>query len=334
MRTNVLLLGMLVSALAGACGDKESDSPEGAAGAAGDSHSATGGTAGDEQKATGGKAGDDHPATGGTAGDEQKATGGKAGDDHQATGGNSGDDDDDDDEAGGHPGAAGSSAAAGGDDEPEPGTAGAGGAPDPGRSGAGPGGSAGDSGDDGGGTYGFSIRAPKEREVTCSENPMGSTDPALLTDEDFVCTFAYGSVEGYVYVQATPTDCRMLMGATPSSYDATGWISVDGDVSQLDGISYDHGGNHFNNTFEFDYGDRHYRIAHSTIGFGGRSCQPPDCVQVFEEDATTLVEDGCTKERTLPVTCVAIEEAGVVPSLADTFAPCPGDPNYSEEAQG
>jgi hypothetical protein len=330
MRTNVVLIGMLASALAGACGDKENGSPEGAAGAAGDRNAATGGEAGDDQEATGGKAGDDQEATGGKAGDDQKATGGKAGSDQKATGGKAGGDDDDDDAAGGTPGAAGDTGVAGRDDEPEPGTAGAGGAPDPSRAGAGPGGSAGEGGDDGGGTFGFLIRAPEEREVTCSENPMGSTGPEVLMDEDLVCTFAVDSVEGTVYVQATPTDCRVLMGATPSTFDTTGWISVDGDVSELDGVLYDHGGNHFNNTLEFDYGDQHYRIAHSTIGFGGRSCQPPDCVQVFEEDGTTLVEDGCTKARTLPVTCVAIEAAGVVPSLEDTFAPCPGDPNYSQ----
>jgi hypothetical protein len=312
MRTNAILVGMLVSALVGACGDSDDGASQAAAGAAGDSHATTGGQAGDGQ-------------SGGQAGEDQ--SGGQAGGGREATGGNSGDDDD---EAGGSAGAAGDAAAAGGGDGPEPGVAGAGGAPDQGTAGAGPGGSAGASGDDGGDAYGFDIRAPQESEVTCSENPTGSTDPALLLDEDFVCTFAADSVEGIVYIQDTPTDCRMLMGAVPTTFDTTAWISVDGEVSELDGLLYDHGGNHFNNTFEFDYKDQHYRFAHSTIGFGGRSCQPPDCVQIFESDATTLVEDGCTKERTLPVTCVQIEEAGVVPSLEDTFAPCPGDPNYTE----
>jgi hypothetical protein len=315
MKTNVVLIGMLVSAFAGACSDGGSDSSEGSAGAAGDSPVATGGQAGGDQKATGGQAGGDQKATGGQAGDDQKATGGRSAAD------------DDDDEAGGTPGTAGESGAAG-RDEPGPGT---GGAPDPGAAGAGPGGSAGEPGTDDG-TYGFGIRAPKEREVTCSGNPEGSTDPALLKDEDFVCTFAVGSVDAIVYIQDTPTDCLMLMGAVPTTFDTSGWISVDGDVSELDGLRYDHGGNHFNNTFEFDHGDQHYRMAHSSIGFGGRACQPPDCVQLFEQDGTTLVEDGCTKNRTFPATCVTIEEAGVVPPLDDAFAPCAGDPNYSEEA--
>ena len=165
--------------------------------------------------------------------------------------------------------------------------------------------------------------------MTCSEVPAGMpADPAILTEEDFVCTLSHEGVEGHVYVQATPTDCQILMGAVPTTFDANGWLSVDGTLTSLEGLSYDHGGNHFNNTFEFTLAGKRYRYAHSSIGFGGRSCQPPDCLQVYGDDGTTLLEDGCTVDRTLPVACVAVEAGGVVPELSDTFTPCPGDPNY------
>lgn len=52
-----------------------------------------------------------------------------------------------------------------------------------------------------------------------------------------------------------------------------------------------------------------------------------DCLQLLEGGGL-VTEDGCTKERTLPVTCVQVADDGTVPELVDTFAPCPGDPNY------
>jgi len=231
---------------------------------------------------------------------------------------------------GGHPQTGGDAGAAGTSEDPSPGGAGAAGAP---HDAAGAGGSAGAPdapGGSGATTLGFTLRAPEERTVTCSGGDPSVTEPALLLDEDYVCTFVHEAVEGHVYVQATPTDCQQLMGAVPTTFTATGWLSIDGVTVPLEELLYDHGGNHFNNTVEFVLDGRHFRYAHSSIGFGGRSCQPMDCLQVFEADGTTLVEDGCTMDRTLPVTCAAVEAAGVLPALEDTFAPCPGDPNYAE----
>jgi len=73
---------------------------------------------------------------------------------------------------------------------------------------------------------------------------------------------------------------------------------------------YDHGGNHLNNTVEFALDGQHYRYAHSSIGFGGRSCQPMDCLQVLEADGTTLVEVGCAVDQTHPVASVRVRAAG------------------------
>jgi hypothetical protein len=178
--------------------------------------------------------------------------------------------------------------------------------------------------------FGFVRRIPaEERSVTCSEYPEGlPEEPALFPDADVLCTFDDGTTTGHVYIQATPVDCTVLMGATPIYELTGGWMSVADAVTPLENASYDFGGNHANDALEFDYAGQHYRYFHSSLGFGGRACQPMDCLQIYEPDATTLIEDGCTMDRTLPVVCVAIEPNGSAPPLDDTFAPCPGDPNY------
>ncbi len=341
MKTTHWFLGSLVCTLAVGCGESDEDparSDDAANG--GESADAAGGAAGDEAQ-TGGTAGDadgeggDASSTGGeqpTGGAAGSSTGGQ-----QQSGGTAGS------STGGHPQTGGDAGAAGTSEDPSPGGAGAAGAPHDaagagGSAGAphdaaGAGGSAGapdEPGGSGATTLGFTIRAPEERTVTCSGGDPSFTDPALLIDEDYICTFVHDAVEGHVYVQATPTDCMQLMGAVPTTFEATGWLSIDGVTTPLEELLYDHGGNHLNNTVEFALDGQHYRYAHSSIGFGGRSCQPMDCLQVFEADGTTLVEDGCTVDRTLPIVCAPVEAAGVLPLLEDTFAPCPGDPNYAE----
>lgn len=293
MKTSTVLIATILGLFSFGCGDSDESPTESATGGEGGAAPSTGGSS---PKATGG--GDNADDETGGSGTEPGPSGGDAG-------------------AGEDPATGGSSGSAG---SPET----------EGNAGASAGGAPGTGGASGGGndaTFGFSIRAPEERSVNCTD----VADPQFLYDEDFVCTFRHGTVDGYVYLQATPTDCQVLMGPTPTSFDAAAWISIDGVADSLDAVAYDHGGNHFNNTIEFSYLGSLYRIAHSSIGFGGRSCQPPDCIQVYEQDGATLVEDGCTVERTLPVVCVAVETGGVVPELADTFAPCPGDPNYAEE---
>jgi hypothetical protein len=223
-------------------------------------------------------------------------------------------------ENGGKAGAAGSGGEAGTASE-EGGSAGAAGASEEG-------GSAGAAGAPSADTFhGFTLREPATATVTCSSGI--SSDPAELFDEDYVCTFEHEGVSGYVYSQATPLDCTFLMSAVPTDFDTTVLMTLDEkQLTPLENAVYSHGGNHMNNTLEFDFGDYHYRLAHSSIGFGGRTCQPPDCIQVYELDATTLVDDGCTVDRTLPITCAAVETVEPPPSLDTVFAPCPGDPNY------
>ncbi len=142
-------------------------------------------------------------------------------------------------------------------------------------------------------------------------------------DLDWLCTFEDDGVQGYIYVQTTPVDINLF--CVPSMSVVQAEISIDGQVEPLQNASYDYGGNHANDFLNFDYGGKSYEYNHSSLGYGGRSCQPMDCTRVDDGQA---VEDGCTMDRTLPVVCVAIEPDGTHADLVDTFAPCPGDPNY------
>jgi hypothetical protein len=93
-------------------------------------------------------------------------------------------------------------------------------------------------------------------------------------------------------------------------------------------VSYDWGGNHHNDAIEFDAAGKHWRAYHSSFGFGWRQCQPMDCLQQTQGVGGTVIEDGCTKERTLPAVCRPIKADGSYDALVDSFKPCLGDPNY------
>ncbi len=169
---------------------------------------------------------------------------------------------------------------------------------------------------------GFDIRDPQQREIMCSDYPDGYPNEAQnFADTDWLCTFAYDGVEGYLYVQSTPVDCDWSMVATPSFVTGTAEFSRDGVTSALDNAAYDHGGNHNIDTLSFDYAGKSYVYAHSSMGVGFRPCQPIDCMRVY--DGTTLIDDGCTAERTLPIVCVQIGEGGSHETLEDRFEPCP-----------
>jgi hypothetical protein len=172
--------------------------------------------------------------------------------------------------------------------------------------------------------YGFAIRTPQTRAITCT----GAEDqgPQDLPDTDYLCTFVHGGVSGYVYLQSTPVSCTMMMSALPTFETKLAQISIDGAVTDLSSATYEWGGNHHNDSFSFVYGGQTFTYDHSSFGFGFRCCDDPDCLRV--SDGATVVEDGCTKERTLPIVCVLIKPDATHDPLDDTFEHCPGDPNY------
>jgi hypothetical protein len=177
------------------------------------------------------------------------------------------------------------------------------------------------------GEYGFPVyRKSVDTKVTCSKPGPMATD-GTYPYADWLCTFAHGGTKGYVYVQNTPKDCTCMMTCTPA-FASQGWVSIDGKVTPLNPVGYDWGGNHNNDSLEFAVAGKTYKAYHSSFGFGWRKCQPMDCLQVEDQIAGTVSEDGCTKDRTLPIACVPIAPDGTHAALTDTFKPCLGDPNY------
>jgi hypothetical protein len=168
---------------------------------------------------------------------------------------------------------------------------------------------------------GFCIRVPQLRDVSGSQ----------MLDVDYVCTLDYESIHGFVYVQAHALACEPMVACT-SMLDGA-WISIGGVASAV-AASFDWGGRHNNDFFTIPHDSKVFKYYHSSFGWGWHACQPPDCNQVYQSDGVTLVEDGCTMERTVPQVCVRVEDDGTVPALTDTFAPCAGDPNYADAGAG
>ncbi|MFO0547092.1 MAG: hypothetical protein U0271_01825 [Polyangiaceae bacterium] len=211
-----------------------------------------------------------------------------------------------------------------GDDGPSGGSGGQGGNV---QGGGGAGASGGDNFGGGAQEFGFTIRTPEERSVTCSDYPNGgSTDPITFADSDWLCTYDYEGVTGYVYIASTPVDCEWTLDANPVFATKRAQISIDGVVTDLVGAAYDWGGNHHNDSLSFTYDSKNFQYYHSSFGFGFRSCQNMDCATVSAND--TLLEDGCTKDRTLPIVCQEIQPDGTHGDFVDTFMHCAGDPNF------
>jgi hypothetical protein len=169
--------------------------------------------------------------------------------------------------------------------------------------------------------HGFKIRLPRSRQITCG----GAKE--TLEDQDWICNFDHGEIHGYVYIQSTPVSWIKIMGVIPS-FTSLAQISIDGQVQSLEGAKYDWGGNHHNDMLSFGYAGNGYNYYHSSFGFGWRSCNNMDCLQVSVGATGTVTEDGCTKDRTLPQVCSKINADGTYEDLSkDTFAKCLGDPN-------
>lgn len=171
--------------------------------------------------------------------------------------------------------------------------------------------------------HGFAIRTPLVRTIPCG-GPF-CPDPVTAPDEDHLCTFKVGSVDGFLYFQATPLRFVAMQGC---EYETVGgWVSVGGRVTSVE-CSYDFGGNHHNDSVTFTYSGQTYRYYHSSLGVGWRACQPMDCIQLMTGNAVT--EDGCGPGRSIPIVCVRVAADGTTAPLVDHYAKCPGDPNAKD----
>lgn len=184
----------------------------------------------------------------------------------------------------------------------------------------------------------FKPRVPKMAAYHCTYEEGRGKDAIKweldFDQQDWICTFKYADKEGFVYVQGSPTSCRMLgMGMNPEISVDTAALYVNGKYETLSAVSYEWGGNHHNDKFRFTYDGKVYEYFHSSYGFGGRSCQEMDCMRVYEADGTTLIEDGCktfddnlSEVRSLPVVCrFANLNDGSFGDFTDSFELCNGD---------
>jgi len=172
--------------------------------------------------------------------------------------------------------------------------------------------------------WGFPMRLPQTHAFEY-EPVWGGTETLDALDADWLCTFAHGGVSGVVYLQTTPVRVESMGMSTNPVFEGRGaWMAVDGALADVLDPYYDWGGNHHNEYLEFTHAGKRYKAWHSSIGPGFRVCHTPDCLQVYDLDQT-LVDDGCTAARTLPIRCSPIQEDGTWEPLVDTFEPCEGE---------
>ena len=165
--------------------------------------------------------------------------------------------------------------------------------------------------------WGFHMRTPTSTELDCDGTRQS------FDHQDWICTFDTGDLRATLYIAATPAECVSFGMSSAPTFDCRSEIAFGEGAAPVQNPIYDWGGNHHNDAIEFDFGGTHYRIYHSSFGFGFRSCNFMDCVQVGPPGAVT--EDGCTCGRSIPAVCGRVTPEGTLPILVDTFAVCPGD---------
>ncbi len=185
----------------------------------------------------------------------------------------------------------------------------------------------------------FKTRVPKKAVYHCDLTQELGGFEGDFDQKDWICSFKYAGMEGYVYVQASPTGCTSHWGFYPDIGVDSAVIYVNGKYETLNDVTYDWGGNHHADSFRFSYDGKVFEYSRSSInGFAFRPCHEMDCLKVYEADGTTLIEDGCnfnsddlSKVRQLPIVCrFANLEDGSFGDFTDNFELCPGDSRLSE----
>ena len=173
---------------------------------------------------------------------------------------------------------------------------------------------------------GLEVRAPVMRHLVCTLNPQGFEPmEADAPDVNWVCTFDHAGTFGVLSLAARAVDCHWDLGTAVDYQTSSATLAACGQLLPLADARYDWGGNHHNDFLQFRLGGLRYQVFHSSFNFKWRSCQPPDCLKVYDAATDQLQKDGCTRERTLPVVCVPVSDDGSVPPLVDTFERCEGD---------
>ena len=146
-----------------------------------------------------------------------------------------------------------------------------------------------------------------------------------VEEKDLICSFEYDGEEGFVYVQSNPTKC--IGSELTPVYDVhKAEFFVNGSKQEITDVKYYGGGSHGTYSIRFAYKGKVFDYGYSTMGMGGRPCQDVDCMNVYEADGKTLVQNGCVKgERSLPVVCRHAKKDGTFASFEDTYHICESD---------
>jgi len=141
---------------------------------------------------------------------------------------------------------------------------------------------------------------------------------------DWICSFEYEGDKGFFYIQASPSGTEGFMQKHPTYSTDKAYLYFGEEAIEVKDASYDWGGNHHNDIVEFGYNKMQFKYSHSSFGFGWRSCQEMDCMEVYDEDEEVVI-NGCTSDRKVPVICRQVNEDGKVENFVDTFEKCEGD---------
>lgn len=178
----------------------------------------------------------------------------------------------------------------------------------------------------------FNPRVPQKDVYTCSMDDGYISMKQSFEQRDFICSFKYGDREGFIYAQASPTDCIQSMGLDPVYSTDTAIMYIGGKYTPITDLVYDVGGNHRNDNFRFTFEGKVYEYDHSSYGWGYRKCHTMDCLRVYEADGETEILDGCASfdenlnnVRKLPIVCRFADEEGKFDDFTDAFEICEGD---------
>ena len=170
----------------------------------------------------------------------------------------------------------------------------------------------------------FDIRVPNQKAIHCEDKGAYTSFEKDVEESDLICSFKYKDEEGFVYVQNNPIKC-VGSDLYPVYEVHKAEFYVNGSMQEISNVSFHGGGNHGIYGIEFTYNGKVFKYDYSTMGMGGRPCQDVDCMQVYDADGKTIVEDGCTEERTLPIVCRPAREDGTFASFVDTYHVCRND---------
>ena len=170
----------------------------------------------------------------------------------------------------------------------------------------------------------FDIRVPNQKAIHCEDKGAYTSFEKDVEESDLICSFKYNGEEGFVYVQSNPVRC--VGGDLYPVYEVhKAEFYVNGSMQEISNVRFYGGGDHGNYGISFTYNGKVFEYGYSTMGMGGRPCQDVDCMVVYESDGKTLIQDGCTEERTLPIVCRPAREDGTFASFVDTYHVCTND---------